>query len=208
LDATNLSNILVSKVLNVFLKEALNDTEDLNSLSNNEYRKGSFKKLSLVLAENFGKVLSSHYNSFKGLFKNDSVELSARFQAFVIASFRFFLIRLLLWIYGSLTLDEESLADDIKVNFNDEVLIDKELGSISNLIFLFLELLDLELEFLNVIVSNIRAFALNSSKNITYFLYSSYAVYGKVPLLPEFHLVVMRTIFPYVLRNYLTPLSN
>jgi len=97
------------------------------------------------------------------------------------------------------------------LNFNtltEDALIDEELGSVSNLVFLFLELLDLEVEFLNVVISNIRAFALNPTKNITYFLYSSYAVYGKVPLLPEFHLVVMRTIFPYVLRNYLTPLSN
>jgi len=96
LESTNLSNVLVSKVVNVFLKESLNDTEDIDSLLNRDYRKGSFKKLNLIFSENFGKVLSSHYNSFKGLFKNDNVEVSARFQAFVIASFRFFLIRLLL----------------------------------------------------------------------------------------------------------------
>jgi len=96
LEATNLSNVLVSKVVNVFLKENLNDSDTIDSLLTSDYRKGSFKKLSLILSENFGKVLSSHYNSFKGLFKNDNVEGSARFQAFVIASFRFFLIRLLL----------------------------------------------------------------------------------------------------------------
>jgi len=87
-------------------------------------------------------------------------------------------------------------------------LVDDDLVSVSNLVFLFLELLNLEVEFLNVIISNIRSFALNSNKNISYFLYSTYTVYGKVPLLPEFHLVVMRTIFPYVLRNYLTPLAK
>jgi len=74
-------------------------------------------------------------------------------------------------------------------------------------VFLFLELLDLELDFLNGIVYNLREFALDSGKDITYFLYSTYSVYGKVPLLPEFHLVVMRTILPYVLRNFLTPLN-
>jgi len=83
-----------------------------------------------------------------------------------------------------------------------------ELDFMPELTFLFLELLELEGEFLDVLISNIRAFVLNSNKNITYFLYSTYAVYGKVPLLPESHLVVMRTIFPYVLRNYLTPLSE
>jgi hypothetical protein len=96
LESTNLSNVLVSKVLNVFLKDTLNDSENLDSMLNADYRKGTFKKLNLIFSENFGKVLSAHYNSFKGLFKNDNVELSARFQAFIIASFRFFLIRLLL----------------------------------------------------------------------------------------------------------------
>jgi len=191
---------LVSKVVNVFLKESLNDLDEVELVLDKEYKKGSLKKMHVILTENFSKVFSGHYNSFKGIFKNDNVESSARFQAFVIATFRFFLIRLLLWVYGALNNDE---ADFIGFDFsslNDELIIDDELVTVSGLAILFLELLDLELEFLNSVISNIRAFLFNSNRSISYFLYSSYSVYGKVPLLPEFHLVVMKTILPYVLR--------
>jgi len=84
--------------------------------------------------------------------------------------------------------------------------IDRE-EDFEEFIFLFLELIDLELDFFNNIVVNMQEFALNSTEAITYFLYSSYSVFGKVPLLPDFHLTVMRTILPYVLRNFLTPLE-
>jgi len=83
----------------------------------------------------------------------------------------------------------------------------KRVEAYESLIFLFLELMDLELDFLNTVVINMREYVLNSNDAITYFLYSAYSVYGKVPLLPEFHLTAMRTILPYVLRNFLTPIE-
>jgi len=120
--------------------------------------------------------------------------------------------------------DETELYDEVDANLIDsesniEVLfmredlelslpeaIDRE-EDFEEFIFLFLELIDLELDFFNNIVANMQEFALNSTEAITYFLYSSYSVFGKVPLLPDFHLAVMRTILPYVLRNFLTPLE-
>jgi len=213
----NVSNNLVTTVVDVFLKENFNENNKMQALIGSDYQKGSYKKLNSVFSENFSKVFSLHYNSFKGIFKNDNVELSSRFQAFMLALFRFSFIRLSLWffcLFSSDLLDEEVLTiaeidNDVNnivpsfdVNFN-EVEFDDVLG----LSFLFLDLIDLELNFLNSIAANMRVFALNSSKSIANFLYSTYSVYGRVPLLPEFHLVVMRNVLPYILRNFLSPLA-
>jgi len=92
LNNVDLSDSLVSVVLNVFLKNELNDHNNVDVLINN-YSDNSFKKLYLTLSENFSKVFSAHYNSFKGVFKNDKVEFSSRYQAFLLASFRLSLMR-------------------------------------------------------------------------------------------------------------------
>jgi len=49
---------LVSAVVNTFLKETANNTDNITAISDN-YRDGSFKKLYTNISENFGKVFSA-----------------------------------------------------------------------------------------------------------------------------------------------------
>jgi len=104
----------------------------------------------------------------------------------------------------SALVEESVMYQDLKLN--KAALFDR-VPAFHKFIFLFVELLDLEIDFFNSFILNIQEFVLDSTDAITYFLYSTYSVFGKVPLLPEFHLTVMRTILPYVLRNFLTPIE-
>jgi len=91
-ESNDFATSLISVVFNVYLKNELNDDISVDSFGDN-YTDGSFKKLSTILSENFSKVLSAHYNSFKGVFKNDKIEISSRFQAFLLGTFRLSLMR-------------------------------------------------------------------------------------------------------------------
>jgi len=185
--------------------EVLNWKVDVFNLEVADYTSGLYKKLYLMLSDNFSKVFTLHFNSFKGIFKNDIIENSPKFQAFVLATFRFFLLRILLWIFS--IFNTKNLNKAVRLQSFDvsslrtSFVVSKEFAEFAELVFLFSDLLELDLEFLDNVISNIRLFVLNPSKNITNFLYSSYVVYGKVPLLPEFHLVVMKTVLPYILRT-------
>lgn len=245
-----LSKPLISTVINTYLKNTGTLDSSIESLSSN-YSLNSFKQFYSIFSIQFSKVLSLHYDSFKRIFKSESVELSSRVSAFILATFRLSLMRLACWYYmlnfisdddrdiiyqedhDGYTADATYFLDtdldpvlysefleniSTHVGFDTHMeLNNKEIGLVAEydlphkarkwfpFVFFFVDMLDLEIDFLNGIVLNLRQFVFNKEKDITNFLYSTYCVYGKVPLLPEFHLVVTRTVLPYILRNFLVP---